>query len=164
MSKTHCRHAGEADREPFHYTACGLDNVWLLSGYEFLSTPYGDGVTIRHMDELHRLIARGLIRDKKTLSGKEFRFLRKEMGLSQLELSKRMRMSDQQLARWEKGESALSGPADILVRVLYCESIGIKLPMSFAELADALAEMDSTPDGRIEFVATKAGWREKKAA
>ncbi len=158
------RHVGEADVQPFHYTACGLDNVWLLSGYERETTSYGDGVSIRHMDHLHEMIARGLITEKKTLSGKEFRFLRKEMGLSQLELAKRMRMSDQQLARWEKAESELPGPADLLVRVLYCESLGINLPMKFNELADALAEMDSAPDARVEFFETKKGWREKKAA
>ena len=159
MSSKHCRHAGEADREPYHYTACGLDNVWLLSGYDITSTRYGDAVTIRHLDDLHRLIACGLVTEKKILSGPELRFLRKEMGLSQLELATRLRMSDQAVARWEKGENEMPGPADILVRVLYCEHIGVQLDTSFNDLANVLAEKDAGPDTRLEFEETDSGWR-----
>jgi hypothetical protein len=27
--------------EPFHYTASGLENVWLLNGFTVEDTPYG---------------------------------------------------------------------------------------------------------------------------
>ena len=66
----------------YHYAECGLSNVWLLNGYRQHAIPYGDAVVVEHVENLHRAIALTLVHRKPHLSGAEFRFLRKELGLS----------------------------------------------------------------------------------
>jgi len=36
----------------YHYRECGLDNVWLLNGYELHDTPYGKGVSFVDVEGL----------------------------------------------------------------------------------------------------------------
>ena len=43
------RHIEETIKEPYHYTACGLDNIYLFNGYELHQTEDGDGVSIRDL-------------------------------------------------------------------------------------------------------------------
>ena len=59
----------------FHYTACGLDNVWLANGYKVKATPQGEAVAVNNVDGLHQLIANTLIDKPGRFTGKEFRFL-----------------------------------------------------------------------------------------
>src|SRR5215813_1070601 len=96
----------------FRYSACGLDNVFLLNGYNLRSTPYGKGFAIDNVDGLHAAIGKRLIREKKTLNGKELRFLRHELDFSQNALATLLGVDEQSVARWEKGQSGISGPAD----------------------------------------------------
>ena len=70
---------GEPAKEPYHYKGCGLDDVYLVSGYDVDETPYGSGVRIRHLDKLHEAIGLYLVSSRKVLSGKELRFLRMKM-------------------------------------------------------------------------------------
>jgi len=88
MKATHWSHVGDKGQEPLHYTECGLDDVYLVSGYERETTPYGDGIIIRDLDNLHKAIGIYLVQEKKVLNGKEIRFLRKQMDLTQSELSR----------------------------------------------------------------------------
>jgi putative transcriptional regulator len=99
---------------------------------------------------------------KKVLSGTELRFLRKQMNLTQSELGKLIGLSSQQVARWEKGESAISGPADRLVRGLYIQHVGGELDLQ--KLVTALEEIDAPIDERNYFEKTPHGWRHRKAA
>ncbi len=106
------------------YTTCGLDNIFLVGGFTRHQTPYGDGVSIVNVEGLHRSIADWLIASEDSLSGKEIRFLRKEMKLTQAELGELLKVTDQQVARWEKGECPIPGSSDILLRALYKHHVG----------------------------------------
>ncbi len=53
----------------FHYTACGLDNVWLASGYKLKTTRHGTAVAVNDVDGLHQLIANTLIDKPGRLTG-----------------------------------------------------------------------------------------------
>ncbi len=88
----------------YRYIECGLDNVYLLNGFTIRSTPYGRAVAIDNIDGLHRTIARFLVREKKELTGKEIRFLRHELKYSQNRLAALLGVTEQTVARWEKGE------------------------------------------------------------
>jgi putative zinc finger/helix-turn-helix YgiT family protein len=68
---------------------------------------------------LHRTIASALARKPSPLTGAEFRFLRKEIGLKAKELAKHLGTTDVNLSRWETGETPINPAADRLVRVLY---------------------------------------------
>jgi hypothetical protein len=54
----------------YHYTESGLANVWLVNGFTRRKTKYGDGVSIRNVDELHRALAQALA-IKPRLTGNE---------------------------------------------------------------------------------------------
>lgn len=156
------RRNGEKDKEPLHYTACGLDDIYLVSGYENVKTPHGTGVAIKNLDDLHLAIGFNLVKRKKVLSAKELRFLRKHMNLTQSELGKLLGLTSQQVARWEKGESDISGSAEFLLRAYFIQHAGGALNLQ--ELVSALDEIDAMPDEKSFFTNTKKGWRAQKAA
>lgn len=114
----HFARAGCALQEPFRYLACGLDNVFLTSGY-VRKERGGQWVTaVEDADGLYRAIAKHLVLRRKELRGKEVRFLRKHLGLTQAELGELLGVTDQTIARYEKEETAFEGAANILLRLL----------------------------------------------
>lgn len=89
-----------------HYTDCGLSNIWLKNGYKTVKTPYGKATAIDDVLGLHRAIALRMVRGNAPLSGKQFRFLRKELSFSQEMLGKLLGYSDgQQIAKWERARA-----------------------------------------------------------
>jgi transcriptional regulator with XRE-family HTH domain len=104
--------------QPYAYRAIGLDNVLLLNGVSSTQTAYGPMIHIECIHGLHRAIGLGIAEKPEAMSGAEFRFLRKQLGLTQEELAARMRVSDQTIANYEKGKSSL-GPAEPFMRALY---------------------------------------------
>jgi putative transcriptional regulator len=110
--------------DTLHYNSCGLPNIYLAGGFTRHKTNYGDGVSIVNVEGLHRAIGESLICSERSLSGPEIRFLRKEMKLTQDLLAEFLKIGTQQVARWEKEECSIPGPADILVRALYKQHVG----------------------------------------
>jgi putative transcriptional regulator len=146
----------------FRYTACGLDNVFLLNGYKLRTTPYGKAFAIDNIDGLHAAIGQRLIREKKTLNGKEIRFLRHELSLSQNGLATLLGIDEQSVARWEKGQAGISGPADKMIRLIYAEAIGSKTEI--ARMLKHIAELDEHIDRDFLFQATGTTWKAAHAA
>jgi len=112
--------SGEDDRrEPYAYTVCGLDSIFLLNGYH---VSYHDGeeyVSVTDVDGLHRAIGRHLVLHRKGLSPKEVRFLRKTMDLTQAQLAAKLGNDPQSVARWEKGACDMPGTAEKLLRATF---------------------------------------------
>ena len=136
--------------QPYQYRHCGLENVYLVNGYTIKDTPYGEALSIHDIDGLHRAIGMYLIREKKTLTGPEARFLRHELDLSQRTLGELMDKSSQAVARWEKGTSKIDGPADRLLRLLYVQRHS-KGAGKIKTLLERLAELDSQIEGLVQF-------------
>ena len=107
----------------YHYTDSGLSNVWLVNGYRTVSSPHGKAVSIENLEGLHRSIGCKLAQEKPRLTGIEFRFLRKELGLSQTALAELLGNTEQAVAKWEKG-APLPAWADRLLRQVYLEQAG----------------------------------------
>jgi len=101
----------------YHYTESGLLNVYLQNGFTEMDTPYGKAVTIHDSDGLHQLIAEHLIRQP-FLTGREFRFLRTELGMTQREVGEFLAVSSQAVAIWEKSPRVIR-KADQMIRALY---------------------------------------------
>lgn len=156
------RHNGEKDKEPLHYTACGLDDIYLMSGYEIVKTTHGHGISVKNLDELHVAIGCNLARRKKVLSAKELRYLRKHMNLTQSELGKLLGLTSQQVARWEKSESEISGSADVLLRAYFIQHAGGELDLQ--ELVSALDEIDAPTREKSFFAKTASGWHAQMTA
>jgi DNA-binding transcriptional regulator YiaG len=93
-------------RDWLHYTACGLDNVWLANGFSVKETKYGKGIAIDDVEGLHRLLAGHLIDKPGLLTGKEFRFLRVHLGLTQQGLGKLMgNLTENAVSLWERKDA-----------------------------------------------------------
>ena len=144
---------------PYHYRQCGLGNVYLRNGFVIKSTKYGESIKIHDIDGLHEAIGMCLIQEKKVLGGAEIRFLRHEMELSQGMLGHLLNKSSQSVARWEKGQSKMDGPADRLLRLLYeSHATGQGHENGIRELLEQLAALDSTDLGDVQFEDTDDGW------
>lgn len=104
----------------YHYLGCGLPDVWLANGYRVVETEFGTGVTIHALEELHDAIGEAIVTSNQPLTFDEFRFLRKELELSQEGLAQVLGCDKQSVARWEKGKGKRIDPAsERLLRVLY---------------------------------------------
>src|SRR5262249_28819428 len=137
------------EEQPLHYTACGLDNVYLLNGFKREIIDGEEYVTIADLDGLWKAIGLHLVTTRKALAPKEIRFLRQHMEMTQAELGARLRVSDQAVARWEKGRCELPGPADMMLRVLFLGSPvaqpeGNKPLREIIKLLDELQERDES--------------------
>jgi DNA-binding transcriptional regulator YiaG len=127
--------------EPILYRACGLEGIYLCNGYE---TEELDGeiyTTVQDREQLHRVIALNLVEHRKTLAPKELKFIRVAMDQTQADLARFLGVSSQSVARWEKGESELPGPADRMIRVMV-----MMLMMPPEELAALVRDLEKTLD------------------
>lgn len=149
--------ADEDIKEPVKYIGCGLDDIWLASGYE-LDTIDGDPViTVRNLDGLLAAIGRSLVKRKKLLSGKEIRFLRQQMDLTQSRLARLVGCDAQQIARYEKGQNRMPGAVDRLLRMLYREHL--KDPIFVQDFLEAVDQLDGRMDDKQVFAETADGWK-----
>jgi len=106
----------------YHYVQCGLDNVYLRNGYETEVVDGEEYVSVKDVEKLWKAIGISLAADQRDLSPKELRFLRRHMGLSQEELAKKLQVDVQTVARWEKQQTKISGPANLAIRTLFLTS------------------------------------------
>jgi DNA-binding transcriptional regulator YiaG len=141
----------------YHYTESGLRNVWLVNGYALRKTPYGQGVAIENLDGLHRAIARQIVRLPRPLTGAEFRFLRKQLELSQAGLADYLGCNVQALARWEKAKSRTPKPAERLLRALYRESD--EGNAKIRELVERIGRRDAAARAKLEFARRRGEWK-----
>jgi len=143
----------------YHYKESGLDNVFLVDGYERHTTAYGKAVAIHNVDALHKAIGQEIIRNGRGLNGAELRFLRIEMDLTQARLASLLGGEEQTLRRWEKARSkTIPGPADRMLRALYCEFVG--KDGNVRRMLERLADLDAQDQAkRLRFKETKKGWK-----
>ena len=141
------------------YTGCGLPNIYLSNGYAEIETPFGKSVSIDDVEGLHRAIGMEIVNREPTLSGKEFRFLRKELELSQDKLGGLLGRDSQTIALWEKEKSDLPKMADMLLRAIYSEHLHENVQI--INMIERLNELDriERDERRFEFAETDDGWR-----
>ena len=106
----------------YHYTDSGLNNVWLENGFNVVDTPYGKGVSIDDADGLHALLATDLTKKPGRLTGKEFRFLRSMLCLSQQSFANMQGVTEQAVSLWER-TGKVPKPADAMMRMLLLEKV-----------------------------------------
>ncbi|NIE67653.1 helix-turn-helix domain-containing protein [Burkholderia sp. Ax-1719] len=138
----------------YHYTETGLLNVWLANGYTVRKTSSGEAVSIENADGLHREIGRVLAR-KSHLTAAEFRFLRKELDLSQHRAADLLGTSEQTVALWEK-RGKIPKTADRMFRAIYLETIDGNVKLK--ELIERVADLDRKVDERLIFQDTEGVW------
>lgn len=147
----------------YHYTECGLSNVYLLNGFQWRETPRGKAISISDMDGLHRAIGLWLITSKKDLSGEEIRFLRHELLMSQSTLSRLLGVSEQAVRRWENGKINIPKPSESLLRLLYKEHIHDHSGQIAAMLKKIADLEDAMNHEELLFETTAKGWQQSAA-
>lgn len=141
------------------YTGCGLPNIYLSNGYAEVDTPFGKSVSIDDVEGLHRAIGMEIVNREPTLSGQEFRFLRKELLLSQDKLGGLLGRDSQTIALWEKEKGDMPKMADMLLRAIYTEHLNENVQIM--NMIERLNELDriERDERRFEFAETDEGWR-----
>lgn len=135
------------NEERYHYLECGLDDVYLVNGFERFKTARGTSIAIKEIDKLHQAIGEHLCRDKKELSGKEIRFLRQEMLMSQARLANLLGVSEQTVHRWEKEKVSTPRASESLIRLLYMN----KMP-SVRDGLKRIADLEDETDHRQDMI------------
>lgn len=154
-----------SDEKLFHYTGCGLDNVWLVDGYRVTETDYGSGVAIDRADELHHVIAKAIIDRPTALLGQEARFLRKLLDLSQADMGKLLGVDRTTVIRWEKArEKPVGKMADLALRYTYAARNDMTLIGSVVKALQDADEQKHSVDYRAVFKSRNAGWQPAEAA
>lgn len=143
----------------YHYTECGLKNIWLKNGYVVKDTPYGEGVSIQDLEGLHRLIGT-IIAQRPKLTGPELRFLRKEMGMSQKALASFVGTSEQNVSLWER-RGRVPQAADRIIKLAYLENTSKDGNVKIKQTIDRLNQLDATALQKLKLEKAKE-W--KKAA
>ncbi|MBY0430115.1 MAG: hypothetical protein K2Q10_02875 [Rhodospirillales bacterium] len=145
------------DKDLFSYSGCGLDWVYLASGYTVHSTPYGQGVSVADAEGLHALLLREIITSPHPIRGQELRFIRSMLDLSQEGMGKiigvrRLRVTQMESAR----DKAITPSADRAIRMFFA------LREFKKDLADRvielLNEIDNQSHELMFFAPTNNGW------
>ena len=128
-------HSETTMRESYRYMECGLDNV-VIEGIDIVIDDAGEQVyCIENVTSLHKIIAHALITQEQSVSGKELRFLRTEMGLTQEQLAQILNVARGTINRWETQRDRINPTAEFLVRMLVAEKLDLDPRMSVEEMA-----------------------------
>jgi len=158
----------DASSRPYRYTECGLDYVYLVGGYTITNSGRGEHLQIVNPEGLHKAIGKFLITRRKALSGKEVKFLRHEMDMSQPTLGRLLGVTEQTVQKWEAGRTAqVPAPADALIRLIYSECVGGE-HSSIRGRLKRIADLEDQIDDLVTFTSTntsstKQVWRETRA-
>ena len=137
----------------YHYSECGLSNVFLKNGFTVEDIDGEEYTSIDDMNGLHLVIGQVIVDSNTPLSHEEFKFLRIELNVSQKMLATRFGVSEQTIARYEKKSSAIPRTTDAALRSLYMESLEKNNPVSyFLDLLSDVEAMSAAKEIRLEEV------------
>jgi len=119
----------------YQYTECGLNNI-VIEGLSVFRDDDGDEVVeIPYINDLHCAIASGIVLHEQGMSGAELRFLRSEMGMTQVELANFLHKDKQTVGRWERAESEIDGTSETVIRKLAIEKLDLNISEGIDELS-----------------------------
>jgi putative transcriptional regulator len=128
----------------YHYTECGLDNIYLVNGFKITKTKNGDEeIFIHDIHGLHKAIGMILVCKPGLLNGKEIKFIRYTLDLSQTTLAKILGCSYQTILLWEKNKGIISKTADHLLRAIFFSYLDINSGKSIYEIINEIADFDA---------------------
>ena len=156
-----CEGTMKSRRESHDYSSCGLPITLMGVKVARCSSCGEHEVALPRIEELHRLIARTVIRKRGGLSGSEVRFLRKWLGWSGKDFAEVMGVTPETVSRWESGSLRIGPQAERLLRVL----VATQEPRDDYP-ASSLRELESnvSEPEHLTFKAARNGWRIHRAA
>lgn len=142
----------------FHYTACGLDNIYLASGVDvFDDADFGESYSIKNADELECVITFIVAFKPAELNGKEIRFLRVQTDLSQKELAQKIGVTDQTVSLWERDRQEIQRTTSLLLR-----SMAICAHVERAPVNDLIEHIDTTDFDEEAWSEIILRWHQRK--
>ena len=121
-------------RREYQYTECGLDNVFIENMNVLIDDAGEEVYEVENISGLHRVIAQSIVLHPHGISGRELRFLRTEMRLTQAELAAYLHKEPLTVGRWERGEVAIENNAEALIRLLATQRLGLDTSLSIEEV------------------------------
>ena len=97
--------------------------MYLVSGFRHEESAQGKIVRIDDLDGLLGAIAEHLVFGKRTLMGREIRFLRHHLNRSQRAPGTLLAVDEQTVARWEKGKTKVDGATERMIRLMCAEQM-----------------------------------------
>ena len=142
---TNCGTQAYPERRNYRYTESGIPNV-ILQGVEVADCPTcgNSDVSIPRMAKIHRAIAQALVTSPARLTGPQFRFLRKHLGLSGDELSRYLHTDKTKISKWETDEDRIGPATDRLIRLL-ATALDNELRPQVADVAEHLQKISDQP-------------------
>ena len=132
--------------QAYRYTESGLDSV-LIEGAHIVHDDAGERcMTIPNVNGLHKAIAHGVITRQGSMTGRELRFLRTELGMTQAELGEMLHCAPLTVSRWERNETAIDSNAEALIRLHAAHELGIDKVLNVRDTAGwCVAVADAPP-------------------
>lgn len=134
-----------------HVKQSGLQQLYLENGYKLRTTSYGEGHSYKDERKMLKVAAIQRALQGGPLSGEELRFFRYELHLSQAELGARLEVTDQTIAKWEKGLVQMKAKDALSIRILLLKALAPNTCVS--ELSE-----DAPADSRIVLRHGPNGW------
>lgn len=134
----------------YQYTECGLDNVF-IEGMAVVQDHAGEEtLEIASIGLLHSVIAEGIVMLPSKMSGRELRFLRTEMGLTQEKLADVLKVTLLTVSRWEREESPIKDTAEMLIRLMAVEHLELKVKLDVDSVSAKVTRAARTSPIRID--------------
>lgn len=146
----------------YHYTECGLDNIYLVNGFKITKTNKGDEeIFIHDIHGLHKKIANTLVFKRGLLAGNEIKFIRTTMDLSQTSLGRLLGLDYQTILGWEKNKFPISKTADHFLRIIFFSYLNREVDCTIYDKISEIADIDSeeVEATRIELKEVEDEWR-----
>jgi transcriptional regulator with XRE-family HTH domain len=134
----------------YHYTECGLENVFIEGMDEVQDHAGEDTLTIPAIGLLHTVIAEGIVMLPSKMSGRELRFLRTEMGLTQEKLADTLKVTLLTVSRWESEESPIKDTAEMLVRLMAVEYLKLSVKLDVDTVSSKVTRATRVSPIRID--------------
>lgn len=108
----------------YRYKGCGLDNVYLQNGYAVNTLRSGEEViSIEDIEGLHCAIASAIVDSASALDARTFKYLRKELDMSQRQVAQMFDVDEQTVSLWERARNPVPQHADLMLRTLVKEKM-----------------------------------------
>ena len=102
-----------------HMTGIGLSNVYLLNGFHIENDDGDETITYENIAGLYFEIGRAISSNPFTMRPEEFRFVRKQLEMSQSDVAALFDKSDQAIAKWEKGLLPVPKAESTLLKIVW---------------------------------------------
>jgi len=136
--------------QTYPYRESGLDNVVLVNVDGWVCPACGEEIVeLPAIKALHKIIGHAIVQKDVKLTGREIRFLRKDLGLMSSEFARLLGYSPETVSRIERDRHEISNQGDRLVRSVYAMR---RLREEIGEAAESLLTRfggiaEGTPSG-----------------